>query len=307
MRKRVPLNAIRAFEATARHGSVARAADELCVTPTAVSHHIRVLEDFLQANLFVRKNSRIELAPEARNSVTRISQALDLIEDAMSALGQIERADRQRISVMAGASVVALWLMPRLSDFLRTEPDVDINLRTFLSRKEAEQQEADIRICNWYSSLDCQIEPLVEEEIVPVCSPKFLAQFGNNTRDVLRHAPLIHVDPHRDGPDNIYPDWERYLAEYGVCRSDIGHGPRFNQSGSAIEAASAGIGVILGRSLLTERALATGQLVPVAECYPVRSPYFIVSSWKEESKEALQQFKDWLLSKVQKNEYLHAV
>ena len=83
MRKRVPLNAIRAFEATARNGSVAKAADELCVTPTAVSHQIRLLEEFLETRLFVRKNSRIELTPESSATVADISNALDLINNGL--------------------------------------------------------------------------------------------------------------------------------------------------------------------------------------------------------------------------------
>ncbi|SLN57223.1 Glycine cleavage system transcriptional activator [Aquimixticola soesokkakensis] len=307
MRKRVPLNAIRAFEATARMSSVVKAADELCVTPTAVSHQIRLLEDFLQIQLFIRKNSRIELTTDARANVARITQALDLINEAVLCLEKSDEDVRRRLSVSASASVVSLWLMPRLSEFMKTAPEVDLNVRTFLSRKEAESQESDIRICNWQSQLDCQIEPLIEEEIIPVCAPEIAAQYGGNARDILANAPLVHVDRIQDGLDGTYPDWARYLTEYGVSRSDLSHGARFNQAGTAMEAADAGVGVILGRSLLIEKAIARGTLVPVAESYPIRSPYFMLSPWKTDGRETMQRFKDWIVGKVRTNELVHAI
>jgi LysR family transcriptional regulator, glycine cleavage system transcriptional activator len=306
MRKRAPLNAIRAFEATARHGSVVKAADELCVTPTAVSHQIRMLEEFLQVQLFLRKNSRIELTQDARANVARITQALDLINDAVMSLTQLEEDVRRRLTVSASTSVASLWLMPRLGEFMVIEPDVDLNVRTFISRREAEEQESDFRILNWQSALDCQVEPLLEEEIVPVCAPELAARFGNDPKEILAHAPLVHVDRNQDGLEGTYPDWTRYLAEYGVSRGDISHGSRFNQASTGIDAARAGAGVILGRSLLTGQAIARGDLVKVAESYPIRSAYYLLSPWKPDSRETMQRFKDWILGKVRQNTLVHA-
>ncbi|WP_353474741.1 LysR substrate-binding domain-containing protein [Salipiger sp. H15] len=307
MRKRVPLNAIRAFEATARNQSVAKAADELCVTPTAVSHQIRQLEEFLQVRLFIRKNSRIELTPEARNNVHQIGRALDLINEAMAALEGSDYDERRRLNVAASTSVASFFLMPRLYDFTLRAPDIDLNIRTFLSRREAEEQEMDIRILNWQSQMECQVEPLVEEEVVPVCAPSVAARFGHDPREILKHAPLLHVDRANDGLDSTYPDWARYLSEYGIGRGDLSHGARFNQAGTSIEAACAGVGVILGRSLLIEDALQKGRLVRVSEPYPIRSPYFLQSPWKSANKESIQRFKDWILEKVRPNGLVHAI
>ncbi|MFV0244545.1 MAG: LysR substrate-binding domain-containing protein [Qingshengfaniella sp.] len=301
MRKRVPLNAIRAFEATARHCSVARAADELCVTPTAVSHQIRQLEEFLQVQLFLRKNARIELTTEARANVARISQALDLINTAILSLERTEQEATRRLAVSASVSVTSLWLMPRLNDFIKTAQSVDLSVHTFLTRQEAELQNSDIRICNWRSQLDCHIEPLMEEASVPVCSPALSARFGDDRHAILAKAPLVHVDRRRDGVNDTYPDWARYLMEYGVTRGDVSHGLRFDQAVTAIEAAEAGVGVILGRSLLIEQALARGSLVQVAEAYPIRSPYYMLSPWKSDSRAAMQRFKDWIVDKVPAN------
>ena len=276
MRKRVPLNAIRAFEATARNGSVAKAADELCVTPTAVSHQIRLLEEFLDTKLFIRKNSRIELTPESSATVADITHALDLINEAVLAL-QPNAEIRSKLSVSASASVASLWLMPRLSEFFSLAPDVDVAVRAFISRREGETNEADLRICNWRSNLDMQIEPLLEEEITPVATPELAARYDGNAREILAHAPLIHVDRTQDGLEGTYPD-----------------------------SARSGIGVILGRSILIERALERGELVPVAEPYPIRSPYYLLSPWKVGRDNVIERFKDWLFDKVSASSRLTA-
>ncbi|MDF1857032.1 LysR substrate-binding domain-containing protein [Pseudooceanicola sp.] len=293
----MPLNAIRAFEATARNFSVAKAADELCVTPTAVSHQIRVLEDFLQTRLFIRKNSRIELTPESSATVESITEALDLINDAIINLRH-DQDLRAKLSVAASASVASLWLMPRLGEFFNLMPEVDVNVRAFMTRREGETSEADLRICNWQSHLDMQVEPLLEEEITPVASPEFAARYNNNADEILRNAPLIHVDRVQGSMEDTYPDWPRYLREYGITREDVTHGPRFNQASPSIEAARSGIGVILGRSILVERAISRGDLVPVAERYPTRSPYYLLSPWKVDRGKVIDRFKMWLFENI---------
>lgn len=299
MRKRVPLNAIRAFEAVARNTSVAKAANELCVTPTAVSHQIRLLENFLQVELFERKNSRIYPTQEATSHVTQISQALDLIDEAVLSLGAVCNDEHRKLSVSAPASLASLWLVPRLGRFLAAEPDVDLNLRTYLHRRDAEQQDSDMKICPWsQGEAGFQSEPLVEEASMPVCSPELARRYGGDMAAILREAPLIHVDRAPGGYEGDLPDWARYLAEYGLGRRDQTHGLRFNQSGQAVEAALSGVGILLGRSLLVQKALEDGRLLPVAECYPVRTPYYLQSPLKPKSREALQKFKDWLQEAV---------
>lgn len=297
MRKRVPLNAIRAFEAVARHTSVARAANELCVTPTAVSHQIRLLEDFLQVELFERRSSRIYPTPEATANVARIGQALDLIDEAVLSLTSIREEEHRKLSVSASASLASLWLVPQLGRFIASAPEVELSLRTFLSRRDAEQQDSDLKICPWQGGgSGFHAEPFVEEETTPVCAPELAARFDNDREAILKFAPLIHVDRAPMGYEGDYPDWARYLGEYGMTRKDYTHGLRFNQSSQAVEAAVAGVGVLLGRSLLVGRALEEGRLIRVAECYPVRTPYYVLSPWNPKSRQTLQKFKDWLVS-----------
>ncbi len=304
MRKRVPLNAIRAFEAVARHQSVAKAADELCVTPTAVSHQIRLLEDFLQVDLFTRKNSRIYMTPESGTILERISTALDLIEDSVISLQNVQDEKDRRLAVGASSSVASHFLMPRIGAFLNDVPDIDLSLHTYLTLREAETQQIDITICNWDSKRDWKKEPLVEEEIIPVCTPELAQTYGNDPSRILSEAPLIHSD--RIGFDGTLPDWSKYMAKYGISRADLLHGPRFNQAGSATEAARSGVGVLLGRSLLVQSCIEKGDLVPVAESYPERSVYYMLTPWESERGPLLQRFKDWLLKNVEGNGFVHA-
>lgn len=304
MRRRVPLNAVRAFEAAARHKNLIRAADELCVTPTAISHQIRLLEDFLQAKVFIRKNSRLDLTLESREALSKLTEALDLIDDVVRNLS-LKKNAREMISVGASASLASLWLMPRMSGFFDSEPQLDVSLTTFMRRTEIEGTETDLWICNWQTDVDRRIEPLMEEDIVPVCTPQLARQFGPQASDILKQAPLIHVDRLQWSDHGPYPDWARYLREFGVTRSDLSKGARFNQAAAAIEAAKAGLGVLLGRSILMEQAVQAGQLVQIADAYPIRSSYFLVSPW-ETTAGGVNKFKDWLFQQAGFRAAVHA-
>ncbi len=295
MRRHVPLNAIRAFEAVVRHTSVVKAANELCVTPTAVSHQIRLLEDFLQVDLFSRRNSRIYPTPGALANVARVSQALDLIDAAVRDLTDLPEDDHAHLTISVSASVASLWLVPRIGDFMAREPETDIHVRTFLTRKDAEAQDSEIKICPWRGQSGFHAEPLIEESTIPVCSPELLARYDGDKAESLRRAPLIHIDRAHLGIEDDFPDWARYLTEYGVSRPNYTHGLRFNQSGQAIEAAMAGAGILLGRSLLIARAVSAGKLIPVAESYPQRIPIYLLSPLKPRSPQTLGNFRDWLL------------
>ncbi len=163
-------------------------------------------------------------------------------------------------------------------------------------------RDPDLWICNWHTELDRRVELLLEEEILPVCSPKLADEYGPLSFASLRELPLIHVDGNRLDPNGQYPTWDRYLREYGIARGGISNGPRFNQGSPAIEAAKAGFGALLGGGILAEDSLARGELIQLGDAYPVRNKYYVVSSWHSSSA-AVDQLKDWLFSEAQ----LHAV
>ncbi len=122
--------------------------------------------------------------------------------------------------VGASASVASLWLMPLMSDFVGASPEIDVTITTFIKRQEIENEEADLWICNWQTALDRRIEPLMEEEIIPVCSPLLVERYGSRSNDILRDVPLIHIDRVKSDQNGPYPDWERYLREFGISRND---------------------------------------------------------------------------------------
>lgn len=298
MRRRVPLNAVRAFEAAARHLNLVRAADELCVTPTAVSHQIRQLEEFLQFKLFVRRNNRLELTPESRLCLERLSGALDTIDDALKALAPSTQ-QREHLSIGTSVSVASMWLMPRLQRFLRVAPDVDVSVLTYLNRREIEMRQPDLWICNWDPDQERYYEPFIEEEIIPVVSPILADKYGPLSFKSLKTIPLIHTDRNVSPAPNTgrYPSWERYLAENGISRQDAAIGPRFNQGSAAVDAAKAGLGAVLGRSILIWDALANGELVQIGEPYPVRNTYYLAYDWNNGSR-AVGKFKEWLFDQI---------
>ncbi|GAA5232002.1 LysR substrate-binding domain-containing protein [Verticiella sediminum] len=291
------MNAVRAFEAAARHKSVTQAATELCVTPTAISHQIRLLEEFLQFKLFTRRSSKLELTPATVTSVGKITAALDLIDSALKELSEPDN-QRERFMLGASSSFTSLWLMPRLQTFLKESNDMDITVKSYHSRAEIEVESTDLQICEWETTLDRLIEPFMEEEIIPVCSPTLAAHYGSDPAQLFRYAPLIHFEQQAPAI-NEFPDWVQYLRKYGINRDDVNQGTRFNHNVAAIDAVKAGFGAYLGRSLLVEGALERGELVQIGAPFPVRNRYYLVSHWKPRAPHAVTRFKDWLYRQVQ--------
>ncbi|WP_342364200.1 LysR family transcriptional regulator [Terrarubrum flagellatum] len=290
------LNAVRAFEAAARYRSLKRAADELCVTPTALSHHVRWLEDFLQTQLFERKNGGLTLTPIAKACLPDLTEGLDRIDAALSAMAQ----DTKRKTVVVGASpsVTTLWLLPRLHRFVDNAPGVDVVLTALNARSLLVGSDIDLSICNWNAGWDQRLDQMMEDEIVPVCAPRLLQQCMTAGRAALETLPLIHDDKRLALSNGVFPTWQRYFEEVGVHR-ETSKGLRFDHSSFAVAAAIDGHGMLLGRSQLISIALEEGRLVRVSDqTYPVKFQYVLASKWHPDS-EGPAQFRDWLLSEAQ--------
>ena len=291
MRSYIPLNALRAFEAAARHLSFTRAASELCVTPTAISHQIRSLEEFLDTSLFERKNGKLILTPATHNALQELSEGFNKLESALLALNR--RGGRRKITVAASPSVAALWLMPRLQRFFLLAPDIDVSLSTVIAPSDFGDGAYDVSICGADDYPGRKVEPLMQETLVPVCAPSLLA--GLSAAEALADLPLIHDDK----ANEQFPTWRRYFETVHMTRPDCAGGLRFNQSNLAIDAAIRGHGVVLGRSLLIARAVADGQLVTVgAPSYPTPCSYCTVRQRGEELP-AVRTFLAWLTSEVE--------
>lgn len=293
--RRIPLNAVRAFEAAARRKGVVGAAHELCVSPTAISHQLRTLENFLGVQLFDRSRGRLDLMPDARASMGKLTRALDLIDEALSSIG---KEAKPRLLIGASASVASLWLLPRLMHFVERHPDLDVSVKTFVNPSEIESDEDAVWICSWETTANRRIEPFMEEEMIPVCSPQLAAQYDHCNGEILRRVPLLHQGGRKPDYPSPHKDWAPYLRIYGVMRDDLSKGAHFNQASSAIEAAVAGMGAILGRSTLIGRYLESGQLVRIGESLPTRRTYCVVSPWKPVDPVPVLQFRRWVFEQA---------
>lgn len=243
--------------------------------------------------MFDRSRGRLDLLPDAIPSLSKLTSALDLIDEALGSIGQ---ASRPSLLIGASASVASLWLLPRLPHFISHHPDIEVSVKTFVKASEIERDEDAVWICSWQTITDRRIEPLMEEEMIPVCAPQLAARYG--TDDGLRRVPLIHQDGGKPDYPSPSRDWAHYMREFGIARDDLDRGPRFNQASPAIDAAVAGMGALLGRSTLIDRHLQSGQLVRVGIALAARCPYFVVSPWKPVDPVPVLQFRRWLFEQV---------
>lgn len=292
MRTYIPLNSLRAFEAAARHLSISRAADELCVTPTAVSHQIRSLESFLETPLFDRKNGKLALVPLTASALRELSEGFDKLEAALVALNR--RGQRRKLAVAASPSVASLWLMPKLDRFLALAPDVDVSLSTAISDSDFAEGSFDVAIASCSDVHGRRSDYLMDERIYPVCAPS-LAPPGLSPERALLDLPLIHDDK----VSEHFPTWRRYFEATQREARDVGGGLRFNQSSLAIDAAIRGRGVLLGRSRLIAGPLRDGRLALLSDRpFPAPYRYYAIRPRGPEGRLA-SRFLDWLASEIE--------
>jgi len=218
-----PLNALRAFEATARHRSFSKAADELHVTPAALSHQIRGLEDLLGLKLFLRRARAIELTDAARLIYPGIRTGF---EHLRAAVEQLDRARQDRILVVsASPGLTAKWLVPRIYRFLEKHPDIDtrISASSGFSDFVTDGVDVGIRLSSG-AHPELHVEKLSDESMLPLCSPRLLDgdQPLRSAHDLPRF-PLIQIDL-----PGLVPTWDDWLRAVGVDGIDTSRGLRLN-------------------------------------------------------------------------------
>ena len=257
-RRLPPLNALRAFEAAARHMNFSRAAEELSVTPGAVSQQIQNLEDFIGAPLFKRTPKGLLLTDGAQTALPSLREAFDRLAEAASQL--TAAADGRRVTVSAAPSFAAKWLVPRLGRFEAAHPEVDVWLSAGMELVDFADGEVDVAIrygSGRYPGLE--VARLMGETVMPVAAPSLLAEKPLHEPQDLIHHTLLH-DGSPDA-DESCPDWAMWLTARGLKSVDGGRGPRFNQSSLVIEAAVGGRGVALAKGTLAQADLDAGRLV----------------------------------------------
>ena len=299
-RRLPPLNALRAFEAAARHLNFSRAADELSVTPGAVSQQIQNLEDYIGAALFKRTPRGLLLTDAAQTALPALREAFDRLAEAASLL--TAAVDGRRLTLTAPPSFAAKWLVPRLGRFEAAHPQVDVWLSADMEIVDFTAGEIDLAIrygAGRYPALELQ--RLLSETVIPVASPELMA--GNplvRPEDLAKHTLLHDGSP---DADESCPDWSMWLAARGVRGVDGTRGPRFNQSSLVIEAAMGGRGIALAKRTLAQDDLDAGRLVnPLQIATAVDFAYYLVHPKAKGRLPQVKAFVTWISAEAAAHE-----
>jgi DNA-binding transcriptional LysR family regulator len=290
MRKFPNFVLLRAFEAAARLQSFALAANELCLTPSAISHQVKELEVYFGRPLFIRRNRRIEPTPEAVRLLESLSRVFDVIE---SACGEVSLApSAQVLAVHSAPSFAVKWLAPRLPGFAREHAEVTLRLSTGAEPLDLNRaREIDLAI-SYASALDrpgVLTVPLGKEALIPMCAPALLLT-GTAPEELVSHATLIDTSLSRI-------KWRDWFAANGLVLPDRPR-PSFDRAALAIQAAVDGMGIVLESVRLAERELARGELVELgADRFErfERETHFVSCRANEVNRSALSAFRSWLL------------
>lgn len=249
-----PLAALRAFEAAARHLSFKRAADELAVTPTAVSHQIRLLEETLAVRLFERRTRQVVLTVDG-------TVLYPVLRDGFSAFARTiaelpSKRGRRALTLSATTAFTARWLVPRVADFRATHPDLDLRLHASEELVDLGAGMADAAIRYGRGPFPgLEALALLQDRFAPVCSPAL----GLRDPTDLRSTPLLHSEWRRIGPET--PTWRSWCVLAGLAGVDTEAGVTFTDDGHAIQATLAGQGVALLSLVMAADELARGTLV----------------------------------------------
>ncbi len=289
-----PLTALRAFEAAARHLSFARAAEELNVTPAALSFQIKSLEDHLGAQVFRRLNRSVELTEEGLLLQPGVTSGFEALQGAWRAVQN--RLDSSTLTVTAGPGFTAKWLAPRLFKFAQAHPDIELRFSASLRIMDFTRDDVDVAIRFGQSADDPELysKTIIEEWVAPMVSPN-LAERITSPAD-LAELPLLH----QEDTSFLKPprDWNSYFAVVKVPPPRE-TGTKFSQADHAVDAALAGAGAILGRISLTESHLREGRLVmPLKTAMHANATYRIVCPAGMEKRPQVERFIDWVTAET---------
>lgn len=287
-----PLNSLRAFVAAARHLSLAKAADELAVTPGAVSQQIKQLEDHLGCALFRRANRQMLLTDEGQAILPGLVEAFERMHEALQAIGRVGQDGRLTVSV--APSLASKWLVPRLDRFTALHPEIDVLVSASMALADFDAEEIDCAIrygAGRYPGL--VVEKLMAESVVPVCSPSLLKDRKLKAPADLKDFTLLHDDS--PDLDPSCPDWRMWLRAAGVEHIGARRGLRFNQSSLVVEAAISGRGVALAKARLAADDIRAGRLVTLFNVkQPIQFAYYFVAPPARSALRRVQLFRKWL-------------
>jgi LysR family glycine cleavage system transcriptional activator len=289
------LGALRAFEVAARHASFTRAADELSITQTAVSHQIKTLEEQLGVKLFIRHRNTLQLTDAAQRYLPAVRSAIETLSDATDSLVKMEQDSILTVSTLATFAVKCL--IPRLGSFTKLYPEIMLRIAASVSFGEFNRKTHDLAI-RWGDGdwPGMRVDKIFSEEIFPVCSPALLEGPVplREPADLARH-PII-----RNGFSFLFrDDWPAWLGAAGVGGLELSAALTFEFALPAMEAAAQGLGVALGRSPFVDEDLRSGRLVrPFDLSVRTRAAYYLVCPRETANRAKIKAFRNWLLDAV---------
>ncbi|MBT4889786.1 MAG: transcriptional regulator GcvA [Rhodospirillales bacterium] len=283
-----PLNALRAFEAAARHLSFTKGANELNVTQGAVSHQVKALEDRLGLKLFLRRHQGLVLTEAGQNCQLFVRDAFDRLSAGFDNL--LDKDDAGILTVSVSPNFASKWLVPRIGRFTETYPDIDLRLSASHRHVDLNREDVDLAIRhgedNWP---DLHAVSLATETLFPVCSPNLMEGAHPLTHNKnLAHHTLLHLDSRKD--------WVKWFDAAGIEGADLSKGTVFNQANLALDAAASGQGVALGRRALAASDLIAKRLVmPFGPVLAVKYAYYIVCPKQTANRPKIKAFRDWMI------------
>ncbi len=294
-----PLTALRAFDAAARHMSFAKAAEELSVTPAALSFQIKSLEDHLGAQVFRRLNRAVELTNEGKALAPGVADGFQSLSVAWR--NALRLQDEQTLTITAGPAFTAKWLAPRLYEFAQAHPEIELRFSASLRIMDFARDAVDVAIrFGATGDQDLWTLPLAEEWVSPVMTPELAARFP--TPQSLTEAPLVFDD----SINFLQPlsNWETWFRAMGIDFSPK-NGPRFSQADHAIDAALAGVGVVLGRRALVVKDIHDGRLLlPFKKALMSRGRFRFLCPNGTEERPQVRAFREWILAEIAKTTYI---
>lgn len=303
MRRLPPLNSIRAFEATARHLSFSKAADELNVTPGAVSQQVKVLEDYLNLKLFKRKNRMILLTDEAQICLPSLSEGLDKLSQGIESIRQ--QSNEKSLTITVSPTLASRWLMSRLTGFQKQFPNINVCIDASNEMTDIINDDIDVAIrfgTGEYPGLETDY--LFSLNVIPVCKPSLLeGENGIKTPKDLKNHKLLHANSdYFITEDDNQIDWKMWFENQNINDIDVGNGLHFSQYNLLIEAAIRGQGVALVGDIVIDDELKSGQLVKPFEDtdIPVNFAYHLAYSKNKTNLSRVKTFRQWLLNEIEK-------
>lgn len=286
-----PLNTLATFEAAARHGSFKEAAAELSVTPGAVSHQVKALEDELDVRLFERRHRGVALTPAGERLLATLSGAFGQISTGVQGL---RHASAQEVMIGATTAMATLWLAPALMRFWRVFPGITVN-QLVQDRPFTLSPELDMFI--WYGTLpDPRLDqfPLFRDELVPVSSPDLISSLEGQSPEAVAETPLIH----QDNRHLSWTNWQSWFANFDYA-TDALPGRRVNNYSIALLAAQDGQGLALGWRRLVEPMLERQELAALDHLsQPAPETFYLVCKSDQDLSPSARDLRDWLITEA---------